>query len=277
VTHRIPILSVVALTKRFGSRVALDGVSFPVHQGDFLSIVGESGSGKSTLLRCLALLEIPDLGEVRVRGNPAHALRGEQLLHFRRQVQIVMQDAAMSMNPSWDALRIVGEPLAILRRELTSSQREHIAAGCLHQVGLGPAFFHRHPLELSGGQRQRLQIARALTLAPELLLLDEPFAGLDAPVQADLLALLQQLRRSRGLTCILVTHDLELAWGASTAVALLQRGHLLQYLPVQGNGDVSGLRLKAAAYADLASLVRDLAQNAKNRPQTISTMEGDTP
>lgn len=222
-----PLLRVDSLRKSYGGVVALDGPSFDVVCGEFLSVVGESGSGKSTLLRCLAALELPDSGVVCLGGIPLTQLRGQARREFCRSVQLVLQDAATSMNPRWDALSVVREPLDILRRDLPLAERDRIVCECMRQVGLDTSLLHRLPLELSGGQRQRLQLARAITLGPSLLLLDEPLSGLDAPIQLEILNLIQRLRSDHSLTCILVTHDLEVAWSASSSVAILWQGQLI--------------------------------------------------
>ncbi len=276
-TEPLAILEAKALCKRYGGNTILDGVTFTVERGAMLSIVGESGSGKSTLLRCLAFLQQPDSGEVCFEGSPLRTLRGMALTAFRQQVQLVMQDAAMGLNPHRDALSNVQEPLDILRRELERATRQRLALASMADVGLDTTLATRYPLELSGGQRQRLQIARAMVLRPRMLLLDEPFAGLDAPVQAELVALLEGLRRNQGLTCVLVTHDLELAWSVSSRIAVLSNGRLGSELVIRDQRAIPDFRKYAGRHSGLAGLVMEFGQNEGIPAEPISNQESDAP
>jgi peptide/nickel transport system ATP-binding protein len=186
--------------------VAVAGSSFEVAPGESFGIVGESGSGKSTVLRAICSLA-PRSGTIALSqhaGAPAATLAEPGSKTFRRLVQMVFQDPYGSLHPRQTVDRILAEPLAI--HDISDAETRIERA--LDEVGLGSGFRFRYPHQLSGGQRQRIAIARALILEPQILLLDEPTSALDASVQAEVLNLLEELRRRRGLTFIMVSHDL---------------------------------------------------------------------
>jgi peptide/nickel transport system ATP-binding protein len=199
-------LSVENLTVGFetsGTRfVAVKGISFDVADGETFGLIGPSGCGKTTVLRAVAGLNTNWQGEIRVFGTPLQPGRkiGGKL---RNDIQMVFQDPYSSLHPRHRIARILGEPLAIRGKRNVEGEVMKI----LDQVGLAPAIAGRYPHQLSGGQRQRVAIARALLLKPSLLLLDEPTSALDISVQAEILNLLNALKRSHGMTLILVSHD----------------------------------------------------------------------
>lgn len=231
---RPPVLAACDLRKSYGSVTALDGVSLDLHPGDSLAIVGESGSGKSTLLRCLAWLEQPGGGYVRFEGAPVMELDTTGRREFRRRVQLMLQDAAQALNPRWRALALVREPLDLLRPDLDATARETLARRCMERVALPDWAADRLPGEFSGGQRQRILLARAIVLDPSVLLLDEPFAGLDPPVQGELLALLRHLRAERQMATAFVTHDPGLAAAVADKIAVFGRGRIVEHGPTAG-------------------------------------------
>jgi len=241
------ILRAEGLQKTYQKAVALDGVSVNLACGGFLAIVGRSGSGKSTLVRCLAGLETPDAGQVWFESEPIVQFRGEALRRFRQSVQLVQQDAAQALNPHWDALTLVREPLDILRKQWSRENREKIARASMQRVGLSANLFHRHPSALSGGQRQRVQLARAMALSPKLLLLDEPLTGLDPTIQAEFLATLARMRDEDSLTCVFVTHDIETAWSASTHIAVMNEGRIVANVSPGGDPSSEPMHPYAAA------------------------------
>ncbi len=216
------------LAKRHRAACALGGVSLSIGAEESLAIVGESGCGKSTLLRCLAGLERPDTGSVVFEGVVVWRLRGEQRKRFCRGVQLVLQDAARALNPWWNGLALVREPMDLLRSDLSRQERDVVARRWLERVGLPASVTERLPGELSGGQRQRLLLARAMTLEPAVLLLDEPLAGLDPPIQRDILDLLQELRRDRPLATVLVTHSLGAAAHCAERIAVMRSGVIVE-------------------------------------------------
>jgi peptide/nickel transport system ATP-binding protein len=200
-----PILEIdhldVTYSSAGGSVAAVRDLSFAVAQGESYGLVGESGSGKSTVLRAICGLAPVTFGEIRIGGT---ALPPRRTFAFHRRVQMVFQDPYGSLHPRHTIDRVLNEPLAIHGFRDRDARIDRVLA----EVGLGAGFRFRYPHQLSGGQRQRVAIARALILEPEILLLDEPTSALDASIQAEILNLLDRLRAERGLTYLIVSHDL---------------------------------------------------------------------
>lgn len=232
-----PILKVENLVKRYSKRnlvgapqehLALDNVSFTLSAGATLAIVGESGSGKSTLASCIACLETPAAGNLWFEGkNLAHATEDE-LRSIRPQIQVIFPDPASSLNPRWPIFDIVVEPL-VVQAKLSRGERMTRARSLLEKVGLSAEIAERPAAELSGGQRQRLAIARALTLQPKILILDEAFSALDCSVQAQIANLLLELQSSLGMTFLFVTHDLAMAAHLADEIAVMSRGQIVEH------------------------------------------------
>ncbi|MFH9817434.1 oligopeptide/dipeptide ABC transporter ATP-binding protein [Streptomyces sp. NPDC017230] len=205
---------------------AVDGVDLDIGRGEIVALVGESGCGKTTLARCLLGLIPPTAGRVVFDGAPL-ARSGRALKAHRRRAQLVLQDPSGSLNPRHTVYDIVAEGLRIHGR--AGNERTAVAEA-LSRAGLRPPerFFLRYPHELSGGQRQRVVIAGALVLEPELLVADEPVASLDASVRGEILALLLRLRTELGLSALVVTHDLGLAWNIADRVAVMYLGRIVE-------------------------------------------------
>lgn len=206
--------------------VAVDRASFTVPKGGSFGLVGESGSGKSTVLRAIAGLIHHWTGSMAIQGRDLGRRRDRG---FYGTVQMVFQDPYASLHPRHTVDRTLSEPLVLHGFDRVE---ERIEEG-LHAVGLGADFRFRYPHQLSGGQRQRVAIARALMLEPEILLLDEPTSALDVSVQAEVLNLLADLRAARGLTFLLVSHDLAVVAHMCENIAVMQGGHIVETLDVE--------------------------------------------
>lgn len=205
-------------------RAARD-VSFHVAQGESFGLVGESGSGKSTVLRALSGLLTNWTGAMTVGGRTLGPRRDKA---FYKLVQMVFQDPYGSLHPRHTVDRILGEPVAIHRLGDADAR----IARALEDVGLGSRFRYRYPHQLSGGQRQRVAVARALILEPKVLLLDEPTSALDVSIQAEVLNLLERIKRERGLTYILVSHNLSVVAHMCARLAVMNHGAVVEELTV---------------------------------------------
>jgi peptide/nickel transport system ATP-binding protein len=206
---------------------ALNGASFSVGPGRTLALVGESGSGKSTLALCLAGLERPTSGKIWFGGRDIVTLDERQLREVRPQIQLVFQDPSSSLNPRFTALEILAEPLIVQRKGGRREMRDR-ALTLLEHVGLSREMASRRTGEFSGGQRQRLAIARALSLAPKLVILDEALSALDCSVQAHIANLLLELQSSFALTYLFITHDLAMAAHLGDEIAVIDRGRVVE-------------------------------------------------
>ncbi len=215
------MLQVENLNINFGSVHALRDISFAVARGSSFGIVGESGSGKSTVLNCICGLLNHWQGCITIDGKEVGKRRGKA---FARKVQMVFQDPWASLHPRHTIDRTLREPIAIHRLGDASRRVERV----LEEVGLGAKFRFRYPHQLSGGQRQRVAVARALLLEPQVILLDEPTSALDVSIQAEVLNLLQDIREQRGLTYILVSHDLAVVSYMCDNIYVMNRGEAVE-------------------------------------------------
>ncbi len=238
-TTETPLLQVRGLRKQyasggpFGARgtvVAVSDASFEIRRGEAVALVGESGSGKSTIARLLLRLEPADGGEALLDGADVFAReRGGATRDYRRRVQMVFQDPFGSLNPAHDVAHHLVRPASRLARSAAGDPNAR-ALELLRTVGLEPAeeFLHRRPFELSGGQRQRVAIARALAAEPDLLVADEPTSMLDVSIRTGILKLLADLKRTRGLAILLITHDLASARFLAERIVVLYRGRAVE-------------------------------------------------
>lgn len=213
--------------KTTGHVRAVDGVSFTVERGRTLGLVGESGCGKTTAGRSIIRLIEPSGGEVLVENINVLELKGSDLRAMRRRMQIVFQDPYSSLNPRITIGGMIREILRfhkIVPKNMVSNRTEEI----LDSVGLSPEYAGRYPHEFSGGQRQRIGIARALTVEPDFIVLDEPVSALDVSIQAQIINLLKNLQKQLGLTFLFIAHDLSVVAHISDRIAVMYLGRVVE-------------------------------------------------
>jgi ABC-type glutathione transport system ATPase component len=244
VAGEAPLVSVRDLWKSFpvstgvfersASAVAVAGVSFDVPAGKTLALVGESGSGKTTTARLILRLLSPDRGSMRFDGIDWLSLSGRELNRRRREIGVVFQDPATSLDPRMTVEEIVGEPLAIHRIGRASERRERVRE-LLNQVGLPPSALAKTPREFSGGQRQRIGIARALATEPKFIVLDEPVSALDVSVRAQILNLLLDLQQATPShpAYLFIGHDLAVVRRIADRTAVMHKGQIVEEGPTE--------------------------------------------
>lgn len=258
-----PILDIDTLIIRYRAglfaahpKPAVNGASFRLEQGETLGIVGESGSGKTSLLRAILRLLPVESGTIRLEGQDWLALKGDALRQARQKIGVVSQNPFLSLSPRLTIEEILAEPMLAAGRRNGPAMRERIA-GLLSDCGLPADFLGRRARELSGGQAQRVAIARALALEPHLLILDEPTSALDVSVQAQILNLLSDLKASRGLSMLFVTHNLKVVAHVSDTLLVMRRGDVIEFGRTE---DV--IRAPTAAYTrELLSFGRKAVSN----------------
>jgi oligopeptide/dipeptide ABC transporter ATP-binding protein len=215
-----------------GAVRAVDGVNFTIEAGRTLGVVGESGCGKSTTAKLVLKLEEPTAGEIRFEGRGLQTLDGAGLRQYRRSVQAVFQDPFASLNPRMRVGTIIAEPL-VTNEKLPAAEVRQRVARLLDLVGLPARSADLFPHEFSGGQRQRIAIARALSLSPKLVVLDEPVSALDVSIRAQILNLLVDLQRDLGLAYLFIAHDLAAVAHMSHTIAVMYLGQLVEYGPAK--------------------------------------------
>ncbi len=237
-TERAPLLEVRNLSKTFpvasgmfaresGVVHAVSDVTFSIARGETLGVVGESGCGKTTMGRCVLRLIEPDAGEVMFDGVNVLAQSGSALRQLRRRMQIVFQDPFSSLNPRMTVGAAVREGM-LIHHLAEGAEADRRVRRLFDEVGLSASYVSRYPHEFSGGQRQRIGIARALSVEPELIVCDEPVSALDVSVQAQVINLLQDLQRDRGLTYLFIAHDLAVVKHIADRVAVMYLGRVVE-------------------------------------------------
>ncbi len=207
---------------------AVDGVSFQLQKGEILGIVGESGCGKSTLGRSILRLIDATQGEIIFEGENVRALSREEMRKKRRDMQIIFQDPGASLNPRMTVGELLREPLELFRPELTDAAQTEEIYRLMDMVGINRSYISRFPHEFSGGQRQRIGIARALATGPKLIICDEPVSALDVSVRAQVLNLMDQLKKQFDLTYIFISHDLSVVHHICNRVAVMYLGRIVE-------------------------------------------------
>ena len=208
---------------------AVDGVSFEIEKGKTLALVGESGCGKSTVARLLVGLYEPTRGGLTFDGQDAHAAyRSKEARQIRQRIQMIFQDPYASLNPRWTVEAIIGEPLREHGLVTDPAALKARVAELLQSVGLASQDMVKYPHQFSGGQRQRISIARALATSPEFLVCDEPTSALDVSVQAQVLNIMKELQRERGLTYLFISHNLAVVRHVSDQVGVMYLGRLVE-------------------------------------------------
>jgi ABC-type oligopeptide transport system ATPase subunit len=234
-----PLLRVVDLHTHFPVRSgllqrvtgyvrAVDGVSFDIAKGETLGLVGESGCGKTTVGRSILKLIPPTSGQVLFEGQDVLSAHGARLKALRRQMQIIFQDPAGSLNPRMRIAGIIGEPLTVHGLVTDKSELRHKVEVLLERCGMPKAAADRYPHEFSGGQRQRIGIARALALEPRFIVCDEPTSALDVSIQAQIINLLSDLQQEFGLSYLFISHDMAVIQHVCRRIAVMYRGKIVE-------------------------------------------------
>jgi len=227
-----PVTSGVVVSKAVGWIRAVDDITFSIQKGETFALVGESGCGKSTTAKVILLQEKPTDGSVKFHGRSIHEIRGKDLRQYRASTQVVLQDPSSSLNPKMRVGSIVSEPLVVNKGASMSKKAINQRVDeVLVQVGLQPEAAKRFPHEFSGGQKQRIALARALSLSPKLIVLDEPVSALDVSIRAQVMNLFKDLQTDLGLAFLLIAHDLATVRFMAHEVGVMYLGRLAERSP----------------------------------------------
>ena len=206
---------------------AVDGVTLDIYSGETFGLVGESGCGKSTLGRAILRLVEPTGGKILFRDRDLAGLSNTQMREQRRHLQVIFQDPYASLNPRMTVSQIISEPIETFGLARGAEKKQRVQQ-LMEQVGLSPRFLKRYPHEFSGGQRQRIGIARALAVDPDFIVADEPISALDVSIQAQIMNLLDRLKREKNLTYLFISHDLRAIRHVSNRVAVMYLGKIVE-------------------------------------------------
>jgi len=265
-----PLLSVSSLVKHFRARRggalvrAVDGVSFEIRRGEILGLIGESGCGKTTTGRLVMKLLPPTAGQIRFEGRDITRCAPSEAADYRRRAQMIFQDPYASMNPRFRVRDVLREPLSIHRVGAGRLEREEIVRAALAEVKLLPAedYLDRFPHMLSGGQRQRVATARSLILSPSLLVADEPVSMIDLSTRAEILSMMRDVQRARGLSYLYITHDISTARFFTDRLAVMYLGRIVEI----GSADDI---VEKPAHPYTRALIKAVCEPSPGRVRTI--------
>lgn len=222
-----PITEGIIFQHEVGRVRAVDGITFNIKRGETLGLVGESGCGKSTTGRAILQLYRPTAGTVKYKGEELTQLKGEELRHKRKEIQMIFQDPYASLNPRMTVGSIIGEPLEVHNLAKGKEKQDRVRE-LLNIVGLNPNYVNRYPHEFSGGQRQRIGIARALAVQPDFIVADEPISALDVSIQAQVINLMEDLQDKFKLTYLFIAHNLSVVRHISDRVGVMYLGKMVE-------------------------------------------------
>ena len=251
---------------------AVDGISFDVYPNETFGLVGESGCGKSTLGRTIVKLYEPVGGSIEFQGKDISGISGAELKEFRKDMQMIFQDPYASLNPRMTVGEIIAEPMQIHKMYATAEEVEARVVELLRIVGLKPDHIRRYPHEFSGGQRQRIGIARALALNPKFIVCDEPISALDVSIQAQVINLLENIKKEMGVSYLFIAHDLSMVKHISDRIGVMYLGHMVECGP---SNEVYHNPLHPYTQALLSAIPIPDPKTAKSRERIV--LEGEIP
>lgn len=260
--------------KKLGSKKAvlhaLQEIDLDIHEGEVLGVIGESGCGKSTLGRCLVGLHKPTEGEILFEGKSILGVRAKDKLEMCRNIQMIFQDPYSSLDPRHTAADSVSEPMVVHKTVKGRAAMEQRVLELLKQVGLDVQHMNRYPHEFSGGQRQRLNVARAISINPRMIICDEPVSALDVSIQAQVINLLKKLQKEYNLTYVFISHDLSVVKYVSDRIVIMYLGRIVE---ICNGGDIYKNPLHPYTQALLSAIPPECPGEEKER----IVLQGEVP